>query len=103
MAGQNWPPHLMWTGTARLEPRHRAPFACLADQLAVQESDDIDAVVEANAKLAAAGPGDLSGGALAGLELDRRRVAQRGRKIARRVTPSALILRIEQAWREPAI
>ncbi len=89
---------------ARLEPRHRPPFAGLTDQLAVQESDHVDAVVKPHAKLVAAGPGDLSSSSLAGFELDRRLVAERRRKIASETaTPSALILRIEQALREPAI
>ena len=64
-ASQNWPPHLMWTGAARLDARHRALFARLADELAVQKSDHVDAVVKAHAKLAAACPGDPSSGSLA--------------------------------------
>ena len=37
--------------TADFEPRHRSPFRRLANQLAVQERDHVDGIVEADAKL----------------------------------------------------
>src|SRR5437763_7314499 len=67
--------------TADFEPRHRSPFRRLADQLAVQERDHVDGIVEADAKLAAVSPGDLPCGALSGREFHGNAVAERWNQV----------------------
>src|SRR5437763_2425299 len=67
--------------TADFEPRHRSPFRRLADQLAVQERDHVDGIVEADAKLAAVSPGDLACGALSGREFHRNAITKRWNQV----------------------
>src|SRR5947209_20626626 len=67
---------------ADLDARHGATFGSLADQIAVQQRDDVDGVVESHAEFAAASPGHPARWPLAGGDLNRDTVAQRGGEIA---------------------